>query len=416
MKNDAKTTRSLYTVFKQLVQYIPAGIIPKLSKKYGIQTRKFSVLSQIVAILYGHIARAWSLNEICDAAALHSSQWSTFREATPPKRNTFSHANRTRDPDLAQELYWETLNYLQSLDSTFTQGRKHSGFLTRFKRDIYAIDSTVIPLALNCINWAKHRAEKAAAKTHLCLNIGSFLPCVVIAESAAHHDSTRSELLAAGLKKGDILLADKAYVEFGFLHNLNERGIFFVMRCKDNLCFNIIEEREITNPKILSDDIIELTGLNTLKKYPSLLRRITAYVEIDGKERQMTFITNNLEWSPWTVAELYKSRWLIELFFKELKQSLQLQDFIGYNENAVKWQIWIGLLAHLILRFLKHRTGWKHSFSRLVGLLHNGVWVKVDLLWMLMFYGTARSPNRPKVFAEQLYFQGFELYRNIPMG
>ena len=248
------------------------------------------------------------------------------------------------------------------------------------------------------------------------LNIGSFLPCVVIAESAAHHDSTRSELLAAGLKKGDILLADKAYVEFGFLHNLNERGIFFVMRCKDNLCFNIIEEREITNPKIISDDIIELTGLNTFKKYPSLLRRITAYVEIDGKERQMTFITNNLEWSPWTVAELYKSRWLIELFFKELKQTLQLQDFIGYNENAVKWQIWIGLLAHLILRFLKHQTGWKHSFSRLVGLLHNGVWVKVDLLWMLMFYGTARSPNRPKVFAEQLYFQGFDLYRNIPMG
>ena len=139
-------------------------------------------------------------------------------------------------------------------------------------------------------------------------------------------------------------------------------------------------------------------------------------MEIDGRERQMTFITNNLEWSPWTVAELYKSRWLIELFFKELKQTLQLQDFIGYNENAVKWQIWIGLLAHLILRFLKHQTGWKHSFSRLVGLLHNGVWVKVDLLWMLMFYGTARSPNRPKVFAEQLYFQGFDLYRNIPMG
>ena len=135
MRINNKTTRSFYTVFKQVVQYIPAGIIPKLSKKYRIQTRKFSVLSQIIALLYGHIARAWSLNEICDAAALHSSQWNTFREATPPKRNTFSHANRTRDPNLAQELYWQTMNHLQSLDSTFTHGRKYSGFIRRFTRD-----------------------------------------------------------------------------------------------------------------------------------------------------------------------------------------------------------------------------------------------------------------------------------------
>ncbi len=348
MKINNKTTRDFYTTFKQLVQHIPPKIIPQLSQKYKVQTRKFSVSSQVIALLYGHVARTWSLNEICNSAALHSSQWFTFREATPPKRNTFSHANRTRDPDLAQDLYWGTFRYLQSLDSSFTQCRRYSGFIRRFKRDVYAIDSTVIPLALNSIDWAKHRAEKAAAKTHMRLGIGSMLPSCVVVEKAAHHDSTRSKLLADGLKKGDILLADKAYVEFGFLHNLNERGVFFVLRSKDNMCFNIIEEREINNPKILSDDIIELTGLNTLKKYPSFLRRITAYVEIDGKERQMTFITNNLEWSPRTIAELYKARWQIELFFKELKQTLQLQDFIGYNENTVKWQIWIGLLAHLI--------------------------------------------------------------------
>jgi hypothetical protein len=130
----------------------------------------------------------------------------------------------------------------------------------------------------------------------------------------------------------------------------------------------------------------------------------------------MTFITNNFEWSPRTVAELYRARWAIETFFKELKQTLQLRDFVGYNEKAVKWQVWTGLLAHLLLRFHRHVSKWTLSFSRLAGTVKSALWMKIDLLGTLRIYGTAGGPRRPVIVGKQLFFQGFERFSNAPMG
>ena len=155
---------------------------------------------------------------------------------------------------------------------------------------------------------------------------------------------------------------------------------------------------------------------NSGEKYPGLLRRVTAVVEVDGKDVVMSFITNNFAWSPRTIAELYRARWAIELFFKELKQTLQLNDFVGYNENAVKWQVWIGLLAHLLIRFQKHISKWGLSFSRLAGTIRSAIWMKVDLAVTLRIYGTAGGPKRPVVVEKQLYFRGFEPYSSRPVG
>ena len=130
----------------------------------------------------------------------------------------------------------------------------------------------------------------------------------------------------------------------------------------------------------------------------------------------MTFITNHFAWSPRTVSELYRARWVIESFFKELKQTLQLKDFVGYNENAVKWQVWVGLLAHLLLRFLKHVSEWGLSFSRLAGVVRSAVWMKIDLLDALRKDGTAGGPKRPVISGKQLYFQGFEPFASRPVG
>ncbi len=181
----------------------------------------------------GQISKASSLNEICDAARLHESELNRIRNATAPKRNTFSNANRTPDPDIAERLYWETFKHLQTICPGFTQCGKHSGFIFRVKRNIFAIDSTTLKLSLDCIDWARHRRKKAAAKTHMRLNIGTMLPAFAVVEDAAHHDSKRADVLCEGLKDGDVLLVDRPYVDMGFLHGLSGSGVFFVLRDKE---------------------------------------------------------------------------------------------------------------------------------------------------------------------------------------
>ena len=182
------------------------------------------------------------------------------------------------------------------------------------------------------------------------------------------------------------------------------------------MTFDVLEERRHKDPRILSDQTVRMSRKDSDEKYPETLRRVTAVVEVDGKDMEMTFITNNFAWSPRTVAELYRARWAIEIFFKELKQTLQLADFVGYNEKAVKWQVWIGLLAHLLLRFLKHVSKWGLSFSRLAGTVRSAVWMKIDLLDALRKYGTAGGPKRPVIVEKQLCFQGFERFSNVPVG
>jgi hypothetical protein len=411
-----RPARTAYTVLNQIVKWIPAGLPDKIAREAKADIRKFSCTSHVLALLYGQLTRALSLNEICDAAKLHEPELRRIRGATPPKRNTFSNANRTRDPAIAEKLYWAVLQHLQDASPSFAQYKQHKGFIFRLKRDIFAIDSTTLKLSLDCIDWARHRRRKAAAKTHMRLNVGSMLPTFAIVEDAAHHDSTRADALCDGMKAGDVLLADRAYVDLRFLHGLARRGVFFVLREKANMAFEVLEETPHKDPRILSDQTVRLSRKGSDDKYPETLRRITAVVEVDGEEKEMTFITNNFDWSPRTISELYRSRWTIECFFKELKQTLQLADFVGYNEKAVKWQVWIGLLAHLLLRFLKHASRWGLSFSRLAGTVRSAIWMKVDLFETLSLYGTAGNPKRPVIHAEQLYFQGFAPFVNQPMG
>ena len=411
-----RPTKTAYTTLRQIVQWIPEGLVDRLAREAGADIRKFTAFSHVLALLYGHLSDASSLNEICDAFRLHEPEVTRIRGTVAPKRNTFSNANRTRNPDIAEKLYWKVFEHLQSICPSFTQYKNHKGFIHRVKRDIFAVDSTTLQLSLDCIDWARHRRKKAAAKTHMTLNVGSMLPSFACVDTAAHHDSKYLNVLCASLKDGDVLLADRAYVDLGFLYSLSERGVFFVLREKKNMVYDVIKEQTHKDPRILSDQTVRMSNTKSANLYPTVLRRVTAIVEVDGRDMEMTFITNNFDWSPRTIAGLYKARWAIELFFKEIKQTLQLRDFVGYNENAVKWQVWTGLLTHLLLRFLKHVSKWGLSFSRLAGTVKSAVWMKIDLLGTLRIYGTAGGPKRPVIVEKQLYFQEFEPFSSLPMG
>ena len=144
--------------------------------------------------------------------------------------------------------------------------------------------------------------------------------------------------------------------------------------------------------QILADEKVQPTGSKTSTVYTAsggMLRMVKAFVKVRGEMREMVFLTNNFSWSGRTIAELYRARWGIETFFKEIKQTCQIHDFIGYSENAVKWQVWAGLIGHLLLRYIRHLAKWKHSFSRLASVVRGSIWLKKKLLSLLELYGTA---------------------------
>jgi IS4 transposase len=256
------------------------------------------------------------------------------------------------------------------------------------------------------LDWAKHRRRKAAAKTHMRLNLQSLLPSFVIVDTAAEHDNRRARELCAGVQSGEIVLFDKGYIDFGHLRDLQERGVFWVTRAKENMDYVVVKKMpQSKDDKIVRDEIIMLA--DPYKPAPELMRRIVAWVEIDGEQRLMTFLTNNLQWSPRSVADLYRCRWQIEVFFKQIKQTLQLADFLGHNANAVRWQVWMALLVYVLLRYLSYLSQWGHSFTRLFTILRAVLWSKLDLLDLLACYGTAGGTFRNLARPEQAYFPGF---------
>jgi len=411
MNTKHKPARRKVCVLAQLCKHIPSHAVSRIARELGEEkkARTFSAWSHVVSLLYAQLCHCISLPDVCDALALRKSRLSLLRGATPPRRNTLSHANTERNPELMEKLFWETLNHLTSRSPRFGPAGRYSGVPRRFRRTIHAIDSSTISLVANCIDWAKHRRRKAAAKLHLTLNLQTFLPTIAIVEEAAHHDSTRARELCIPLKEGEIVVFDKAYVDFKHLFELDERGLFWVTRSKDNMNYTVIEELPTpVGQGIIHDQTIVLNADKSQNAYPKPLRIVTALVEINGKNVEMTFISNNFKWAASSVAGLYQSRWGIEVFFKQLKQTLKLSGFIGYSKNAIKWQIWAALLVWLLSRYVAFVSGWTHSFSRLMALLRSYSWDRFDLNELLQFHGTAGGLPRMVALPGQAYLVGFE--------
>lgn len=412
----AKSTKKSMTLAKQICELIPPHLVPKLAKRFEVSTRQFSAWSHVAAHICGQITHAVGLNDICDGLEINSTSLRAIRGATPPKRNTFSHANRTRDSRMAEALYWQMIGHLTKLSPSFAAGKIRNGYLRRFKTTIHAVDSTTIHLVANCMDWAKHRRRKAAAKCHVNLNLQSMLPQYAVVDTAKLPDLKKAWEVCSVLKDGEIVVFDKAYVDFVHLNDLDERGVCWVSRAKDNMKYRTIRTLQTDNPKVHKDEIVELADYTTKKKYRKQLRIVEALVEVDGEEVMMKFLTNNFVWSPWTVAELYRARWEIEVFFKEVKQTVQLVDFVGHNKNAVQWQVWVALLTHLLMRFLAHISRWTHSFTRLFTLLRAGLWHHFDVLSFLVSYGIAGGSFRLLACPQQAYLPGFGAPRDFAMG
>ena len=403
----SKPAKARVPVLAQISKLIPIHLVPKLARKHGIdkQARTFSPWSHVVTLLHAQLTHAFGLNDVCDALRNHYRCLGSIRGATPPARNTLSHANKTRSSDFMEELFWKTLSHLEGQLPGF--GLSYKGIPRRFKAAIHAVDSSTISLIANCMDWAKHRRRKAAAKLHLRLDLQTFLPGCAIIEEASHHDDTRAPALCASLQAGEIALFDKAYVNFLHLCGLDDRGVFWVTRAKSNMAYRV-SKKLLRKPlgKILRDDLITLKTAKSRKQYPQKLRRVEMLVTVEGKEVVMEFITNNMDWAASSVGELYQARWGIEVFFKQIKQTLKVCDFLGHSKQAIRWQLWSALLVYVLLRFQSQMSEWGHSFVRLFAMIRGVIWEGIDLAALLKSYGTAGGKFRYRASAEGAYLPG----------
>ena len=403
-------------VLAQIVKHIPGKLIEKLKAKYKIQTRAFSETSHVVAMIFAQLSHALSLKDICDCLHFHKGYLAQIRDCVPPSRNGLAHANATRNAGLAEELFWTVLADIKEKYPQFiTGGRHYPGLPWRFKRAIHVVDSTTIRLIAKCMNWAKHREQKAAAKMHLDLDLKSFLPNFAIVNRAKDSDPKMAWALCEPIRAGEIVVFDKAYVDFAHLHHLHQKGVIWVSRAKENMCFEVMgqqlseEEKQQAQhmyeagifmgqqPIVLSDYRIKLTKNDTYAKYPDTIRMIEACVLQDGKPCLMQFITNQFEWSAYSICELYLARWGIEVFFKEIKQTLQLADFLRTSENAIKWQIWTALLTYLLLRLNAWLGGWKRSFRRFFTLVKGVLWSQRSLCSLIALIETEEQETSPPI-------------------
>ncbi len=409
-----QSIRSKSIILHQIIQYIPGHFVSKLAKECKVEkkARTFSPFSHVVAMLYAQLSHALSLNDICDALNNHAKSLFTVRRATAPSRNGLSYANKERNGDMAEKLFWEVLWSFKSKYSAFMKFDYAKGVLKKFKRVINVVDSTTIQLVANCMDWAKHRKRKAAAKCHMRLDLQTFLPKFAIVDSAKHSDPAKAYEVCAGIKAGEIVIFDKAYVDTEHLWELGMRGIFWVTRAKDNMLYKIVSNMKPSKvSSVLKDEIVTFICPKTKEQYPGVFRRVEAKVIVDNQETIMVFITNNFDWAAGTICDLYKARWSIEAFFKQIKQTLQLSDFFGNSYNAIKWQIWTALLAYILLRLISSLNKWEHSFSRIYTFLRATLWSYADLKKLIESCGTASVKLRMRATPDQAYLPGVQWKR-----
>src|SRR2546423_4069377 len=238
-----KPTRSKFNLLRQICNHILQHTVSKIARATGAEdkSRAFSPWSHVVSQAYAQLTHSISLNDVCDSLQLHSGPLASIRGASAPSRNGFSHANRERPAAMAEELFWAVVAHLGEQSPGFVTGKRR-GAAFRFRVPIHVVDTTVMELVANCMDWAKHRRRKAAAKTHMRLDLQSLLPNFVIIDTAGEHDNKRAREICAGIRSGEIVLFDKGYLDFGHLLDLDERGVSWVTRAKDNMAYEVVKK------------------------------------------------------------------------------------------------------------------------------------------------------------------------------
>ncbi len=374
-------------IFSQITDHLPMHLFRQCVDRYrgNYKIKSFSCLDQYLCMFFAQLTYRESLRDIETCLKAQRNKLYHMGIRSKIARNTLANANKTRDwriyADFAQLLIIEA----QELYS-------NEQFAVDLTQSAYALDSTTIDLSLSLFPWACFRKTKGAVKLHTLLDLRGNIPTFIHISDGKLHDVNILDQLIP--EPGSFYIMDRGYLDFARLYRIEQWSAFFVIRAKSNFKYQRIYSHQIDkNSGIKCDQSIKLTGFYSSQKYPIRLRRIKYLDPVTGKK--LVFLTNNFSLPAPTIAELFRCRWQIEIFFKWVKQHLRIKSFFGTTENAVKTQIWIAISVYVLVAIIKKRLKIDVSLYTILQVLSLTVFEKMSLLQIFTEndYKTISSPN-----------------------
>lgn len=360
-------------LFAQAIGRLPKESIRKIirEEKTDKHSKGYDTWSQFISMMFCQFSGCDSVRDISNGLNSANGNLNHLGICRAPSKSTVAYQNAQRDSAVFRRIFYALLAY-------FGQQAVWQRTKFRFKMPIKLLDSSTITLTMSLYEWAHYTTKKGALKRHTLLDYDSLLPEFVNITDGKCGDNRGA--FDIPISPHSVVVADRGYCDFSLLNYWDSRNVFFVVRHRDNLLYSQIEERllpETRAQNVLIDQIIELKSEQTKKKYTKPLRRIAIWNDEHGYVVQL--LTNNFKIAASTLAELYKARWMIEIFFRNIKQLLKIKSFIGTSRNAVETQIWTALSTMLLLCWLKHIAKYKWGLANLIVSLRLNTFTKIEL-------------------------------------
>lgn len=375
------------SLFSQIVSMLDRVGFSRIVAKRGTDkhAKGYDSWTHLVAMLFCQFAKSQSVRDISNGLRSATGNLNHLGVDSAPSKSSISYQNKHRDWRLFRDYYLVLLDRLG-------QQPAFRKLKFRIRSKILLLDSTTVSLCLSAFDWARYKTAKGAVKLHTLLDYDGNLPVYVNVTDGKTTDNKGASDIQ--LIPGSVIVADRAYNDFSLLNVWDSSRINFIVRHKENLSYTVLRQNEVPSerhPHIISDEIVEFAGDVSRGKYPGRLRRVVVRDEKNNQEIEL--LTNQFRWTANTIGELYKSRWQIEIFFREIKNLLHIKSFIGTSENAVMIQIWTAMITILLLKALRASAGYDWHLSNLVAFIRINLFVKINLKqWLDEPFITPRKP------------------------
>ena len=381
-------------VFAQLMGHLPLHTFRQCVAKYPSRypTLKFSHLDQFLCMAFAQLTYRESLRDIETCLRAHQAKLYHLGIRGNIAKSTLADANESRDWRIYQDF---AMSLIQTARTLYASDH----FAVELEQTAYALDTTTIDLCLSVFPWARFRTTKAAVKMHTLLDLRGNIPTFIHISDGKMHEVNVLDILIP--EAGSFYIMDRGFTDFARWFALHQAQAFFVIRGKSNLLFRRVYSRSVDKSTgLCCDQTIVLTSAKGRKDYPQHLRRIKFY---DAEhDRHLVFLTNNFDLPALTIAQLYRCRWQVELFFKWIKQHLRIKRFYGTTENAVKTQIWIAIAVYVLVAIVKKRLATEASLYTILQILSLTLFEKTTLDQLLknteMQMTTQQNNNQLNLF------------------